>query len=202
MKYIKKQPAFSLAEAVVSLAVTVLCVLTVAQLFGCFQLLQDEPEKNMSQDSEIFYGYVQLDRFLKKGEWCRIETDRSDSYRILFTIKDQGKNGQKRTYTLSRYHQMLRLTNQFGQGHMPLIMDVSNAKFKCTRTSMLVSVKENNDKWTDLYFKVTPPPAEEKEQEAKNEKNTDKNSQEDKPKSKSQRPAKQRASADDLPSSG
>lgn len=192
MKCIKKPGAFSLVEAVISLAVTILCVLTIAQLFSCFKLLQTEPEKNMSQDNEIFYGYVQLDRFLNKGEWCRIETDRSDSYRILFTIKDPGKKGKKKTYTLSRYQRMLRLTNQFGQGHMPLIMNVSNAKFKCNRTSMLVSVKERNGKWTDLYFKVTPPPIEEEKDEDKNKEKLQKN--------KGERLIKQHISSDNLSS--
>ncbi|MCI1290239.1 MAG: ComGF family competence protein [Lactobacillus sp.] len=190
MQCTKRRAAFSLVEVVLSLAVTILCVLTISQLFGCFKLLQAEPEKNMSQDSEIFYGYVQLDRFLQKGEWCRVETDRSDSYRILFTIKDKGKHGQKKTYTLSRYHQMLRLTNQFGQGHMPLIMNVSNAKFKCSRTSMLVSVKERNDKWTDLYFKVTPPPDDDEERKEKDKK--EEKEKNDVKKNKSQRLVKQR----------
>ncbi|MCH3906540.1 MAG: ComGF family competence protein [Lactobacillus sp.] len=200
MKCIKKRSAFSLVEVVISLAVTVLCVLMISDLFGCFKLLQAEPEKNLSQDSEIFYGYAQLDRFLHKGEWCRIETKRSDSYRILFTIKDPGKNGKKKTYTLSRYQQMLRLTNQFGQGHMPLIMNVRNAKFSCTETTMLVSVKEKNGKWTDLYFEVPPAPAEEKKEDAKKSEKTEKKEKQVE-KDKGERAAQQRTGPDHVPSS-
>lgn len=162
MKYAKK-PGFSLIEAMVSLAATVLCVMLISNLFGCFKLLQAKPQKTISQDSEIFYGYAQLDHFLKKGAWCRIETNRSDHYHVVFTIKDKGQNGAKRTYVLSRYQQMLRLTNGQGRGHMPLIMKIKNASFSCTKTSILVNVKERDGRQTDLFFQVPPAPEESNE---------------------------------------
>lgn len=145
---INKKPGFLLSEAMVALVITIAIMFT---LKGLLQNLKTANSWNMHQD-EIAYAYVQFDRFLhaNKSDKSYTEQKYSNAKKSCFAIKS-GK--ELKHYAIQQYQSMIRVTTNKG-GHMPLLLNVSDAKFETSTDTIKILIIEKDQRKSELVFKL------------------------------------------------
>lgn len=142
-----------LAEAVVSVIVTMLVVLTLQNLIKTVTV----SNRTFHKTDDVVFAYVQLNRFLHEDKVKEAYTlpEVSNSRQGVFIKAD--KNGEKKTYLVSQYKDMIRVTTSEG-GHMPLLLDIKRANFHTKDCLMQIHVTEKDNRSSDLIFKFDTRP--------------------------------------------
>ena len=115
---IKKVKGFLLVEAIISLVITLFCLIMLTNLLALFkQYRQAEHYGN-----ELVLSYVQLNNFIESSNYIEIDQKESNSKKVIFKREEDGKTTN---YVLEYYNSsMLRLTASQG-GHMPCLLYTS-----------------------------------------------------------------------------
>lgn len=142
-----------LAEAVVSVIVTMLVVLTLQNLIKTVTV----SNRTFHKTDDVVFAYVQLNRFLHEDKVKEAYTlpEVSNSRQGVFVKTD--KNGEKKTYLVSQYKDMIRVTTSEG-GHMPLLLDTKRASFHTKDCLMQIHVTEKDNRSSDLVFNFDTQP--------------------------------------------
>ena len=170
MKKKSNLSGFSVAEAILSLLITAVCIEMLIGIFGCLK------NANHSKDSinEIAFAYIQLENFLKE-EHVEIDLE-SSNHKTLLLKKKIDKNNKKdqfKIYALEQYKDMIRMTGDQG-GHMPLFMNIGHASFSYGEDYFEIQITEKDMRKSKLRFRTDKPIKIEK-QNNKNKENKVKN---------------------------
>lgn len=141
---------FLLAEAVFSVFVTLLVVLTLQGL------LQNLRTANRSHhcDNNLAFAYVQFDHFLHDHAKDTVYTlPKFSNHRrtVIQKITSSGKKKEQKEYILEQYHNMLRCTTDEA-GHMPLLLNVKRSDFATKDGQIKVELVEGDGRYSELYF--------------------------------------------------
>jgi competence protein ComGF len=143
-----RKKAFLLADAVFSIFITSLCILTLNNLLLSLKTAQ----KARVHNNEIVFSYVQFNNFLKDSKKAYVKPAASDFRHAVFVKENQ--RGQKKTYRIEQYQDMVRVTTAGQGGHMPLIMRIRGASFTVKPEQIIVHVTEADGRKSDLCFKL------------------------------------------------
>ena len=84
---IKQVKGFLLVEAIISIAITLLCLMMLTNLLGLFkQYRQVEHYGN-----ELVLSYVQLNNFIETSDYIEIDQKESNSKKVIFKREEAGK---------------------------------------------------------------------------------------------------------------
>ncbi|WP_158592476.1 MULTISPECIES: ComGF family competence protein [unclassified Lactobacillus] len=142
-----------LAEAVFSVIVTLLVVLTLQNLIKTVTV----SNRMFHKTDDVVFAYVQLNRFLHEDKVKAAYTlpEISNSRQGAFVKVDE--DGQKKTYLVSQYKNMIRVTTSEG-GHMPLLLNIKRANFHTKDCLMEIHITEKDNRNSDLIFKFGAQP--------------------------------------------
>lgn len=151
-----------LAEAVFSVFVTLIVVLMLQNLMKTIVVANRASHRT----DDIVFAYVQFSRFFKGKE---IKTayvlPSKSSLKRACIIKVDKKNKQK-TYFVTCYKQMIRVTTPEG-GHMPLLLNVKKASFATKDRQIKIAVTESDNRESEMYFKLDAAPNKKEENDQK-----------------------------------
>ncbi|WP_310652154.1 competence type IV pilus minor pilin ComGF [Lactobacillus jensenii] len=154
---IKQVKGFLLVEAIISIAITLLCLMMLTNLLGLFkQYRQVEHYGN-----ELVLSYVQLNNFIETSDYIEIDQKESNSKKVIFKREEAGK---VTNYVLEYYNKsMLRLTASQG-GHIPLLMKVKQSDFDIDGQKLKVRITEWKNGESECFFDLSSKnkPADEK----------------------------------------
>lgn len=147
-KQMRKSKGFFLAEAILSVMITVLIVLTLQQLL----LSLKKADQSKANNNEIAFAYVQLDHFLGDNRHAQVFTNpaRSNSRQAVFTKRS---HGQSKKYYIEQYEDLLRVRTSSG-GHMPLLLHVKTAHFATGKRLIRIRIIEEDQRCSELVFKL------------------------------------------------
>lgn len=145
---IKKVKGFLLVEAIISLVITLFCLIMLTNLLALFkQYRQAEHYGN-----ELVLSYVQLNNFIESSNYIEIDQKESNSKKVIFKREEDGKTTN---YVLEYYNSsMLRLTASQG-GHMPLLMNVKQSSFDIDNQKLKVRIVEQKNGESEWFFDLT-----------------------------------------------
>ena len=186
----KKIKAFSIAEAVLAIFVTILCINLLVNLLANIKSAdrRHEPINNVAM------AYVQLDRFLKDDGPFEVDSDKSRFNQIVIRKRTGEKDGEPiygDRYNLEHYKNMIRMRKYDSGtgGHMPLILKISRASFSYGEDYFKINLTESDKRKSDLTFKTEKPlpkkkkdDKKDKEQDSKSAKKKDDNETKEKKK--------------------
>lgn len=140
---------FTLIEVVIALIIN---ILVIGLLAGTL-VIAKKSEVYTPKENKIAFGYIQLRNFLKSNGGFAIRDDKnlSNQNRVTLIKFNPDKKGQKKTYIIEKYQDMLRITGQT-YGHMPLLINIENCSFKNTSDQFLMIITEKDGKKSELYF--------------------------------------------------
>lgn len=148
-----KTKGFLLAEAVFSVFVTLLVVLTMQSLLKSISLAQAREHRT----NDVVFAYVQLNHFLRdqntRAAYVNLKT--SNHYRAV--VNKISDTGEEKTYVLMQYRNMIRVTTSEG-GHMPLLIGVKKAIFSTQDQQLKIALTETDNCRSELIFKLDPKP--------------------------------------------
>lgn len=154
---IKQVKGFLLVEAIISIAITLLCLMMLTNLLGLFkQYRQVEHYGN-----ELVLSCVQLNNFIETSDYIEIDQKESNSKKVIFKREEAGK---VTNYVLEYYNKsMLRLTASQG-GHIPLLMKVKQSDFDIDGQKLKVRITEWKNGESEWFFDLSSKnkPADEK----------------------------------------
>lgn len=153
-----------LVEAVFSIFITLLVVLILQNLMKTMVVANKANHKT----DDIVFAYIQFNRFFKGKvtETSYVLPAKSSSNRACIVKVD--KNDIQKTYFISYYNHMLRVTTQEG-GHMPLLLDVKEASFITKDRQIKVDVTEGDGRKSEMYFKLDAKPSKEEDNDQQEE---------------------------------
>lgn len=158
----KKLSGFLLAQAMVAVVITILCVFTL----GCVLTLLKRANKVNHHTNEAVFSYVQLKNFIDNSEYIYTVPEYSTNYKVVFDRKakktSQNQKPSENRYRLEQYNDMIRLTTSITGGHMPLLFNVKNARFKTDERHFEMEVIEKDNRKTQFTFKTMLRPKEDK----------------------------------------
>ena len=154
MKTILKVRAFSIAEAILALFITALCI---EMLIGILGIVK-KADKQVAPINEVAFSYIQLKEFLNDEGHVEIDTIHSNSHQIILKkqIGEKDKHPIFRNYCIEEYRNMIRLTGADG-GHMPLIMNLRKSSFKYDKEYFEIYLQESDRRNSVLRFKTDKP---------------------------------------------
>ena len=140
-----KSKGFLLAEAVFSIFITMIVILILRNLL--MNLRTANHVKH--QSDELAYAYVQLDKFLHDGDVVYTLPELTSYKKAAFRKKD-GKDSN--IYVITQYESMIRIRTP-SAGHMPLLLNVEDAKFHTDEDQIKIDIKEKDGRKSELVFK-------------------------------------------------
>lgn len=151
MKSKSKLLGFSVAEAILALLITVICIELLIGILGCLK----SAHENKEPINEIAFSYVQLENFLKEEGHVEVNMAASNSGNVILKKKIGEKDGQPlfHSYSLEQYKDMIRMTGING-GHMPLLMNIKTASFVYGEDYFEIKVVEKDNRKSNLRFKT------------------------------------------------
>ncbi|WP_206487071.1 ComGF family competence protein [Lactobacillus acetotolerans] len=182
-----KSRGFLLAEAIFSVFVTLIVVLILQNLL---QSLKTANGADHHTDNIVF-AYVQFNRFLQDDDTKYVYTLPSSSNFTKAAFVKVKKDGEKKTYNLSLYKNMVRSSTVNG-GHMPLLLDVRAANFTTKDKQVKIDVTERDGRKSQLCFKLDPKPKEEKKNDKIKNKEKDSTKEESKDKKQNENDKRER----------
>lgn len=156
-KIMKKIKGFTLLEAVLAIAVTILCAQILFGLIGTLRKVN----RQKTGVNEISYSYVQINNFLKESGHVEVSTTGSDPTKIVLRkLSDKKKkNGDLiyDTYVIDMSsNDVLRMRTDEG-GHMPLLFQVKKIKCSTSKDSFSILVTEKDGRQSEMFFKTDLP---------------------------------------------
>lgn len=151
----RKQKAFTLAEAMLAILITILCMQI---LYSVLSVLKHS-DKEKEPINEVAYAYVQMNNFLKENEHTEIDTTYSNSQKIILKVLDKKASVDKpifKRYVITGYKDMIRVQGIDG-GHLPLILNVSKVNFSYGKTIFKISFDEKKMGHSELIFQTDEP---------------------------------------------
>lgn len=154
MKRNTKLLGFSVAEAILALLITALCVEMLIGILGCLK----NANKKRDPINEIAFSYIQLEKFLKEQGHVEVDTASSNSREIILKKKtgEKNKRPEFKIYSLEKYDDMIRMTG-YQRGHMPLLLNIRSASFKYGEDFFELQVTEKDKRKSNLRFKTDKP---------------------------------------------
>lgn len=145
---IKKIKGFLLVEAIISLVITLFCLIMLTNLLSLFkQYRQAEHYGN-----ELVLSYVQLNNFIESSNYIEIDQKGSNSKKVIFKREEASTTTN---YVLEYYNSsMLRLTASQG-GHIPLLMNVKQSSFDIDNQKLKVRIVEQKNGESEWFFDLT-----------------------------------------------
>ncbi|WEV40522.1 ComGF family competence protein [Lactobacillus sp. ESL0681] len=150
-----------LSEAIFAIFVTLLVVTILQNLLKSVTTA----DRAGHRTDDIAFAYVQFDRFFHDNETETAYIFEGGSNSRQVGIVKVEKSGQKKTYLLNFYKNMLRMTTPEG-GHMPLLLNVKRAIFTHTSKQILIKVTETDNRYSELVFELDKPPIKKKTRNA------------------------------------
>ena len=148
-----KNKGFILAEAMLSVLITLIVVLLLQNLLKTLTLANKAHHKT----DDIVFSYVQLNRFINEEKDTKVYTlPKESNFSKAVFVKTNMKE-KASTYYLGLYKDMLRVTTPKG-GHMPLLLNVKKANFHTRDKQIKINVTENDGRKSELYFKFDSRP--------------------------------------------
>lgn len=159
-----KNRAFTLAEAIFSIFISILVILILQNLLVNLKTAN----KSSHRTNDIVFTYVQFNRFLQEdSNITYLLPESSNSIRVKFVKEtSSGKKKAKTIYVLEKYKDMIRTTTASG-GHMPLILNIRDASFATEDRRLKVNVIEKDGRKSELYFQFDPKPKEDEKKSKK-----------------------------------
>lgn len=155
-----RNKGFMLSEAMFAVFITLLVVLMLQNLLKSMTLAN----KAEHHTDDVVFSYVQFNRFLHDGNTKLAYVDAAASTAKKAKIVKVDQDNNENIYWLTFYKNMIRATT-FEGGHMPLLLNVSKAKFVTQSQQLKIVVTEDDGRQSELYFKLAKQP----EKKAKNE---------------------------------
>lgn len=157
-----KSRAFTLAEAIFSIFISILVILILQNLLVSLKTANNSTHRT----DDVVFAYVQFNRFLHEDNGIVYALPKASNSTKAKLIKQTGDGKKKieKTYILEKYKDMIRSTTNSG-GHMPLLLNVKDADFSVKDEELKITVVEKDDRKSELYFKLDPQPKEEKKDE-------------------------------------
>ncbi|WP_277151822.1 ComGF family competence protein [Lactobacillus sp. ESL0701] len=155
-----KNKGFMLAEVMFAVFVTLLVVLMLQNLLKSMTLAN----KAEHHTDDVVFSYVQLNRFLHDDHTKLAYIDVANSTSKKAKIVKIDQDNSETTYLLTFYKNMIRATTVEG-GHMPLLLNISQANFITHPGQLKINVTEDDGRKSELYFKLARQP----EKKTKNE---------------------------------
>lgn len=155
MKLNRKLKAFTLAEAMLAILITILCMQI---LYSTLSVIKRSDKQN-EPINEVAYAYVQMNNFLKENKHTEIDTTYSNSQKIILKVLDENSSIDKpifKRYVITNYKDMVRMQGIDG-GHLPLILNVSRINFSYSETKFKISFDEKRCGRSELIFQVDKP---------------------------------------------
>lgn len=150
----RQTTGFLMAEAVFSVFITFLVVLTLQSLVKNISTVKNLVHPN----EDLAYSYIQLDRFLhEKGTFSYTLPDQSNAVEAVF-CKIQA-SGEKKIYIIEQYNNMIRVKTDHG-GHMPLALNIYKARFVTKDQMIKFEVTEKDRRDSELIFRLEKKPHE------------------------------------------
>lgn len=143
-----KKKAFLMADAVFSVLVTILCIVTL----DCLLMSLKTMNKTNHHENQAVFSYVQFNNFLHDGKNVYAVPSASNSSRAVFTKVE--RKGSKKSYRIEKYQDMVRVRATQSGGHMPLILHVRDADFQTSSGQIVMHLIERDGRKSDLYFKL------------------------------------------------
>lgn len=171
----KKIHAFSIAEAVLAIFVTVLCVNLLVGILANIK----KADQRLEPINNVAMAYVQLERFLKEKGPFEVDQNKSRSSQIVVKQRVGQKDGEPvygDSYYLERYKSMVRMRkyNAGSGGHMPLILNTTLVSFSHGEDYFKIHFTETDKRKSILTFK-TAKPLPKKDKKSKDDKKDAKN---------------------------
>lgn len=159
-----KNRAFTLAEAIFSIFISILVILILQNLLLSLKTANNSTHRT----DDVVFAYVQFNRFLHEDGgivYALPKLSTSTKAKLVKRETDDKKKIEK-TYILEKYKDMIRSTTNSG-GHMPLLLNVRDADFYVKDEQLKINVVEKDGRRSELYFKLDPKPKEEKKKDEK-----------------------------------
>lgn len=178
----KKIRAFSVAEAVLAVFVTILCINLLVNLLGNVK----SADKHHDPINNVAMSYVQLERFLKDDGPFEVDLKNSASKQVMLKHRIGEKDGEPvygDSYYLEHYKNMIRMrkSGAGSGGHMPLVLNISKASFSHGEDYFRIHLTETDKRKSTLTFKTEKPlPKKKKDDNKDKNKKKDKTSKENK----------------------
>lgn len=168
MKKYTKLLGFSVAEAILALLITALCIEMLIGILGCLK----NANKKRAPINEVAFSYIQLEKFFKEQGHLEVDTGSSNSQKIILKKKTGEKNKRPKfkVYSLEKYDDMIRMTG-YQRGHMPLLLNIKTASFKYGEDFFEIQVTEQDKRKSKLRFKTDKPIKIKEKNKEKNVKN-------------------------------
>lgn len=147
---------FLLAEAVFSIFITLIVVLTLQGLLKNLKIADEEEH----QVDEMAYTYIQFNSFLHNNDGKKYYLDNKYTDFKKAVIRQYERKNEQKTYRIEQYKKMIRVTTIKG-GHMPLVLNVDRAKFFAKGNLLKIIITEKDGRVSELYFKLDPKPMKE-----------------------------------------
>ncbi|QNQ80678.1 ComGF family competence protein [Lactobacillus sp. PV034] len=172
MKKYTRLLGFSVAEAILALLITALCIEMLIGILGCLK----NANRKRAPINEVAFSYIQLEKFLKEEGHVEVDTGSSNSREIILKKKigEKNKRPEFKIYSLEKYDDMIRMTG-YQRGHMPLLLNIKRASFKCGEDFFEIQVIEQDKRKSNLRFKTDKPLKIEEKTKKKDIKNKDRN---------------------------
>lgn len=172
MKLNKKFSAFSLAEAMFALLITILCI---ELLMGALGVVKTA-NKSREPVNELAFAYVQLERFMAEYEHWEIDLQQSTSKKVVLKALIEKKDDKPifKTYNIVKHKNMIRMSGAQG-GHMPLLLGVQQVDFDYQENFFVMNIVGTDKRKSNLIFKTDLPlPETTKDTEKKDAKDKEK----------------------------
>lgn len=159
-----KNKAFTLAEVIFSIFISILVILVLQNLLVSLKTANNSTHRT----DDVVFAYVQFNRFLHEdGDIVYAVPESSTSTKAkLVKQTNTGKNKVEKIYVLEKYRDMIRSTTNTG-GHMPLLLNVKDADFLVKDEQLKITIVEKDGRRSELYFKVDPKPKKDKKKDEK-----------------------------------
>ena len=151
----KKQKAFTLAEAILAILITIICMQILYSTLSVLKYSDSEKEPI----NEVAYAYVQMNNFLKENKHTEIDTTYSNSKKIILKVLDEKSSVDQpifKRYVITDYKDMVRMQGIDG-GHLPLILNVSKVNFSYGKTRFKISFAEKKMGHSELIYRTDEP---------------------------------------------
>ncbi|WP_129044715.1 ComGF family competence protein [Companilactobacillus metriopterae] len=149
MKYIKldtKKSGFLLAEAMMSLFVTLLILLILSQVIAVIKNVET------SANSGYIRGQVTYDKIQNLLEGSQLKV--KNSHRIIFRPRENG-GFSKNSFVIEEYisnQKMIRYRSTTHGGHVPLVTDIEDCQFSLNGDVLKIEIIDKEHKKSEWYI--------------------------------------------------